>query len=113
MGGRGSGRTPPAYLEDGRVVTLRNALATGNTRTAAAAYAGIHRDTLYAWLARRPMFAQAARPGGEAGSGPTAVLGLSRTKPSSCGCVLRFLHCTPEESAAPNRSEEADRSALL
>jgi DNA invertase Pin-like site-specific DNA recombinase len=59
MGGRGSGRTPPAYLEDGRVVTLRNALATGNTRTAAAAYAGIHRDTLYAWLARRPMSAQA------------------------------------------------------
>ena len=34
-------------------------MSIGNTRTAAAAYAGIHRDTLYAWLARRPMFAQA------------------------------------------------------
>ena len=59
MGGRGSGRTPPAYLEDGRVITILTALSIGNTRTAAAAYARIHRDTFYAWLARRPMFTQA------------------------------------------------------
>jgi hypothetical protein len=59
MGGRGSGRPPPAYLEDGRVITILTALSIGNTRTAAAAYAGIHRGTFYAWLARRPMFAQA------------------------------------------------------
>jgi hypothetical protein len=59
MGGRGSGRTPPAYLEDGRVITILTALASGNTRTAAAAYAGINRGTFYKWLERRPSFARA------------------------------------------------------
>jgi hypothetical protein len=59
MGGRGSGRPVPSYMGDSRVRVVVQALATGNTRTHACAYARISRDTFYRWLARWPHFAQA------------------------------------------------------
>jgi hypothetical protein len=45
-------------MDDPRVVTLLNAISLGNSRTDAAAFAGIHRDTLYDWL-QNPTFSDA------------------------------------------------------
>jgi hypothetical protein len=45
-------------MADPRVVNLLNALRIGNTRSGAAAYAQVHRDTLYDWL-RNPTFSDA------------------------------------------------------
>lgn len=50
--GRTTKRTPE------REQALLNALRLGNTRTAAAAYAEVHRDTFYAWMAD-PTFSDA------------------------------------------------------
>ena len=45
-------------MDDPRVKTILNALGLGNTRIDAAAYAGVHRDTFYDWLAN-PTFSDA------------------------------------------------------
>jgi Homeodomain-like domain len=59
VGGRGSGRpVSDWYLHDPRVQAVVLALAEGNTRTHACAYARISRDTFYRWHARWPKFAQ-------------------------------------------------------
>ena len=52
---------PRADLEVSRVASVLGALASGATRWAAAAFAGISPDTFYAWLKRRPFFARAVR----------------------------------------------------
>src|SRR5438045_3303255 len=45
-------------MDDPRVATLLSAIGLGNTRTDAAAYAAVHRDTFYDWLAN-PTFSDA------------------------------------------------------
>lgn len=46
----------PSKFTPDRVERILTALRAGNTRMAAAAYAGVHRDTLADWMARHSAF---------------------------------------------------------
>jgi len=54
------GRKRPAKITKARKAVILAALEQGQTRTAAAALAGIHRSTLYDLMAREPDLAEAA-----------------------------------------------------